>query len=161
MSAVSQTEKNSMRQMSSGLPLKADLASSRRHFAFGPRLCENARTLDRDRTSYSFNAALAAQAASPFNFEIEPKNIILVALRVFEFPHSLGQKATCSRRRLRSWERPIAVQNFLARAIDALPEDLADKAHKQTICSTSIRVVDAGSSRGLTRTPWRSRRRPI
>jgi hypothetical protein len=26
-------------------------------------------------------------------------------------------------------------------AIDALPEDLADKAHKQTICSTSIRVV--------------------
>jgi hypothetical protein len=34
-----------------------------------------------------------------------------------------------------------AVQDFLARAIEALPEDLADKAHKQTICSTSIRVV--------------------
>jgi hypothetical protein len=51
------------------------------------------------------------------------------------------QKATCSRRRLRSWEFPIVVQDFLARAIDALPEDLADKAHKQTICSTSIRVL--------------------
>jgi len=45
----------------------------------------------RDRTSYSFNAALAAQAASPFNFEIEPENIILIALRAFEFSHSPGQ----------------------------------------------------------------------
>ena len=61
-----------------------------REVAFWPRLCENAKTLDRDRTSYSFNAALAAQAASPFNFEIESENIILVALRVFEFSHSLG-----------------------------------------------------------------------
>jgi hypothetical protein len=54
--------------------------------------CENAKTLDRDRTSYLFNAALAAKAASSFNFEIEPENIILVALRVFEFSHSLGPK---------------------------------------------------------------------
>jgi len=61
-------------------------------------LCENAKTLDRDRTSYSFNADLAAKAASPFNFEIEPENIILVALRVFEFSHSLGQKQKSSRR---------------------------------------------------------------
>jgi len=59
-------------------------------FRYWPRLCEKAKTLDRDRTSYSFNAALAAKAASPFNFEIEPENIILVALRVFEFSHSLG-----------------------------------------------------------------------
>jgi hypothetical protein len=42
---------------------------------------------------------------------------------------------------LRPWEFPIAVQDFLARAIDALPEGLADKAHKQTICSTGNRVV--------------------
>ena len=55
---------------------------------------QNAKTLDRDRTSYSFNAALAAQTASPFNFEIEPENIILVALRAFEFSHSLGHKPT-------------------------------------------------------------------
>jgi hypothetical protein len=60
----------------------------------GSSPCENAKTLDRDRTSYSFNATLAAQAASPFTFEIEPENIILVALRVFEFSHSLGQKRT-------------------------------------------------------------------
>jgi len=59
-------------------------------FRFWPSPCENAKTLDRDRTSYSFNAALAAQTASPFNFEIEPENIILVALRVFEFSHRLG-----------------------------------------------------------------------
>ena len=35
---------------------------------FGSSLCENARTLDRDRTSYSFSAALAAQGAGLFNF---------------------------------------------------------------------------------------------
>jgi hypothetical protein len=64
------------------------------NFRFGPSPCENAKTLDRDRTSYSFNAALAAQIASPFNFEIEPENIILVALRVFEFSHSLGHQPT-------------------------------------------------------------------
>jgi len=56
---------------------------------FGPRLCEKAKTLDRDRTSYSFEIVLGAQI-SPFNFENELKNIILVALRVFEFSHSLG-----------------------------------------------------------------------
>jgi hypothetical protein len=31
---------------------------------------------------------------SPFNFEIEPENIILVALRLFEFPHGLDQLPT-------------------------------------------------------------------
>lgn len=58
---------------------------------YGPSPCENAKTLDCDRTSYSFNAALGAQTASPFNSEVEPENIVLVALRVFEFSHSLGQ----------------------------------------------------------------------
>ena len=48
---------------------------------------ENAKTLNRDRTSYSFAIVLGAQIASPFNFENELKNIILVALRVFEFSH--------------------------------------------------------------------------
>src|SRR5262249_16345146 len=59
-----------------------------------PRVCENAKTLNRDRTSYSFETVLAAHIASPFNFEIELENIILVALRVFEFSHSLGQELT-------------------------------------------------------------------
>jgi hypothetical protein len=58
--------------------------------ASGPRLCEKAKTLDRDRTSHSFNTALGVHAASPFKFEIEFENIILVPLRVFEFSHSLG-----------------------------------------------------------------------
>src|SRR5258705_11585499 len=58
----------------------------------GPRLCENTKTLDRDRTSYSFVTALGARIANPINFEIEFENTILVALRVFEFSHSLGQE---------------------------------------------------------------------
>jgi len=62
-----------------GLAVKAD------DFRNGSSPCENAKTLDRDRTSYSFTAALAAQTASPFNFEIESENIVLVAFRVFEF----------------------------------------------------------------------------
>ena len=57
------------------------------------RLCENSKTLNRDRTSYSFEIGFRAHIASQFNFEIELENIILVALRVFEFSHSLGQKA--------------------------------------------------------------------
>jgi hypothetical protein len=54
----------------------------------GPRLCEKAKTLNRDRTSYSFEIVFGA------HIEIELKNIILVALRVFEFSHSLGQLQT-------------------------------------------------------------------
>ena len=38
--------------------------------------------------------AFGAHTTSPFNFEIEPENIILVALRLFEFPHGLGQLRT-------------------------------------------------------------------
>ena len=67
-----------------------DLRPNELNVRKGSWLCENAKTLDRDRTSYSFNAAMAAQTASPFNFEVELKNIILAALRVFEFSHSLG-----------------------------------------------------------------------
>jgi hypothetical protein len=62
--------------------------------AMGPRPCENANTLNRDRSSYSFKVVLAAHMASPFNFEVELKNIILAALRVFEFSHRLGQMRT-------------------------------------------------------------------
>ena len=60
--------------------------------AYGSRLCENAKTLNRDRTSYSFKTNLGAHTASQFNFEIELENIILVELQVFKFSHSLGQQ---------------------------------------------------------------------
>jgi hypothetical protein len=46
--------------------------------------------LDRDRTSYSFKVVLGAHAAVLLIFEIELENIILVALRVFEFSHGLS-----------------------------------------------------------------------
>ena len=42
--------------------------------------CENAKTLDRDRTSYSFKVASGAHTAGLLIFEIELENIILVAL---------------------------------------------------------------------------------
>src|SRR5262245_56171740 len=76
------------------LTLKADAEVAASDVGYGPRLCENAKTLNRDRTSYSFECVLGAHIASPFNFEIELENIILVALRVFEFSHRLGPKAT-------------------------------------------------------------------
>src|SRR6266849_10122987 len=63
-----------------------------RHISTLPRLCENAKAINRDRTSYSFKTVSCAHIASAFNFEIEIKNIILVALRTFEFSHGLGQK---------------------------------------------------------------------
>jgi hypothetical protein len=54
-----------------------------------PGLCENAKAINRDRTSYSFKIVSCAHIASAFNFEIEIKDIILVALRTFEFSHGL------------------------------------------------------------------------
>src|SRR6266700_5177122 len=63
----------------------------------GSRLCENAKAINRDRTSYSFKTVSCAYIGSAFNFEIEIKNIILVALRTFEFSHGVGQK--------RKWRR--------------------------------------------------------
>jgi hypothetical protein len=64
-------------------PLAAD-------FRNGSRPCENAKAINRDRTSYSFKTVSCAHIASAFNFEIEIKNIVLVALRTFEFSHGLG-----------------------------------------------------------------------
>jgi hypothetical protein len=58
----------------------------------GSWLCENARTLDRDRTSKAFKTVCDARIGSPFNFEVERKNIFLVALRNFEFSHSQSHK---------------------------------------------------------------------
>jgi hypothetical protein len=61
-----------------------------RHIPTLPRPCENAKAINRDRTNYSFKTVSSAHIASAFNFKIEIKNIILVALRTFEFSHSLG-----------------------------------------------------------------------
>jgi hypothetical protein len=67
--------------------LVADFAKVR----FGSWLRENAKTLNRDRRSYSSKTVLVAQRASGFNLEIELKNIILCRVSIFEFLHSQGQ----------------------------------------------------------------------
>jgi hypothetical protein len=60
-------------------------------------LCENAKILSRDRRSYSFKTAFGLQFANALNLEIELKNFILVAFRLFAFLHSQGQNAKNSR----------------------------------------------------------------
>jgi hypothetical protein len=61
-----------------------------RHVRFGSWLCENAKTLNRDRRTCSSKTVLVAQRASGFNLEIELKNIILRRVSIFEFLHSQG-----------------------------------------------------------------------
>jgi hypothetical protein len=63
----------------------------------GSWLCENAKTLNRDRRSYSSKTVLVAQQASGFNLEIELKNIILRRVSIFEFLHSQGQSRKLAR----------------------------------------------------------------
>src|SRR5882724_8503895 len=57
----------------------------------GSWLCENAKTLNRDRRNYSSKTALGLQFESAFNLEIELKNVILVAFRLFAFLDSRGR----------------------------------------------------------------------
>jgi hypothetical protein len=59
-----------------GIPTLAMLL----HVRYWTRPCEKPKRLDCDRISYSFKTALGAHIASQFNFDIEPENIILVAL---------------------------------------------------------------------------------
>jgi len=70
--------------------LKADIDGSNFEVGCGSWLCENAKTLNRDRRSYSSKTVLVAQQASGFNLEIELKNIILRRVSIFEFLHSQG-----------------------------------------------------------------------
>jgi hypothetical protein len=70
----------------------------RRDVGCGSWLCENAKTLNRDRRSYSSKTVLVAQQASGFNLEIELKNIILRRVSIFEFLHSQGQSRHFGRR---------------------------------------------------------------
>jgi hypothetical protein len=58
-------------------------------------MCENAKALNRDRRSYSFNAALVAQRASAFNLAVEPKNIIPRRVSIFAFLHSSTEAKSC------------------------------------------------------------------
>jgi len=58
---------------------------------YGSWLCENAKTLNHDRRSYSSTIVLVAQRASAFNLGMELKNIILRRVSIFEFLHSQGQ----------------------------------------------------------------------
>jgi hypothetical protein len=57
-------------------------------------LCENAKTPDGDRRSYSSKTVLALKRASVLNSESELKNVILTAFRSLAFSHSQGQKLT-------------------------------------------------------------------
>jgi len=58
----------------------------------GSWLCENAKTLDGDRRSYSSKTALTVKRASELNLTNEPKNVILAAFQSFAFLHSQGSK---------------------------------------------------------------------
>jgi len=74
---------------------------------FGSWLCENAKTLNRDRRSYSSKTVLVAQQASGFNLEIELKNIILRRVSIFEFLHSQGHRRTSTRATGKSALHPL------------------------------------------------------
>jgi hypothetical protein len=52
---------------------------------FGSWLCENAKTPEGDRRSYSSNTVLALKLADVLNSENELKNLILVTFRLFGF----------------------------------------------------------------------------
>lgn len=77
---------------------KATRPWCRSEVGYGSWLCENAKTLNRDRRSYSSKTALVAQRESGFNLECELKNIILRRVSIFEFLHSQGQtqKSECA-----------------------------------------------------------------
>jgi hypothetical protein len=61
---------------------------------FGSWLCENAKTRDGDRRSYSSKTTLTVKRASELNLTNEPKNVIHATFQSFAFLHSQGQKAT-------------------------------------------------------------------
>jgi len=63
-----------------------------RYFRYGSWLCENAKTLNRDRRSYSSKTALVAQGASGLDLAAGLENIILRCGSILEFVHGQGQK---------------------------------------------------------------------
>jgi hypothetical protein len=68
-------------------------------FRYGSWLCENAKPLNRGRTSHSSMTTFAAQRGSEFNLEAYPKNIILRRVLIFEFLHRVTTTGiACTRR---------------------------------------------------------------
>ena len=65
-----------------------------RHVGLGSWSCENAKTRDHDRRSYSSETALALNRASAFNLTNELKNAMLAAFRFFAFLHTQGHFRT-------------------------------------------------------------------
>jgi hypothetical protein len=72
-----------------GQTLPGQNSSHPSHVSYAPRLCEKAKMLSRDRTSYSFEVVLVAYIASSVKLSIQSENTILATLRLFEFSHSL------------------------------------------------------------------------
>jgi hypothetical protein len=68
----------------------------------GSWLCENAKTPEGDRRSYSSKTVLALKLAGVLNSENELKNVILAVFRFFAFLHSQGQT------RKSSWPAPTS-----------------------------------------------------
>jgi hypothetical protein len=91
------------------------------------RPCEKPNAPDCDRISCSFKTALGAYIVSQFNFDIDPKNIILVAFRFFVFSHGLGHYRTLDGgpRRPRHLESHSIAPQFLPRAVMVTTESVA------------------------------------
>jgi hypothetical protein len=53
-------------------------------------MCENAKTLEGDRTSHSSRTVSAVEFVGPFNLENELKNVILAVFRSSAFLHRQG-----------------------------------------------------------------------
>ena len=92
----------------SAMAFKAAQEQTSPEVGVGPRLCENAKAINRNRTSYTSKAFLRAYIASASNFEIELKIIILVRARTFEFSHSLGPSRHIAPPRILGRKRGIA-----------------------------------------------------
>jgi hypothetical protein len=74
--------------------LHSETKAARNDVGYGPWLCENAKTLNDDRRSYSSEIIHGLETAIAFDLKTAMKNIIPVAFGFFAFPHSQGQKAT-------------------------------------------------------------------
>jgi hypothetical protein len=81
--AVRQFSGDGVRHHPSGLGRQADITHRDQHVRNESWLCENAKTLNRDKRSYSSKTVLVAQRASGFNLEIELNNIILPRVSIF------------------------------------------------------------------------------
>ena len=90
--------------------------------SWGSWLCENAKTLNRDRRSYSPKTALVAQGASGLNLEVGLGNIILRCVSICELLHGQGQKAKFRvDPRTSAWASKPDLPLLMARTDDVMP----------------------------------------